>query len=364
MILLGILSLFVRNGDSMTYIVSKLRLENVNANKLQKFIKHWEEIKDLPTEKIEFNRVDEHTLLADFYYPIEIFDKSVTQFITVLYGELSFMTNFGKVTFLDLKLPDEVFGWFEGPKFGAEDVLKRFGVSTSPILIAIVKPSLSKELSPKIIENKIKEVLKGGFHGIKDDEMQGNLSFISLKDRIRLAKKYEKYIPTINLDCIDDYKRLLAKNKSDKIGMVLINASTIGFPMLHEIRKITKVPILSHVSLEGVYANSFSPKLFAFLHRLFGCDAFTNPIGDVDYFNVTREEEKKMAIEFTRALPIKKTLPLLTGGARLHNLKNIINPYEELKIPYGVVFGSLVFSSDKPPEEMCKLTVELVKGSK
>ena len=348
----------------MNQIVSTLRLENVQSDKLQKFIEHWKEIKDLPCEDIKFEKVNETTLIAKLYYPLNIFDKSVTQFITVLFGELSFVTNFGKVKFTNLELPDEVYNWFLGPKFGVEELKQKFDVSDWPMLIAIIKPSLSPELSIGQVNEKIQDVLNGGFHGIKDDEMQGNLSFTSLKERIHLAKKYKKYIPTVNLDSVEGYKKLLGTVEAKNIGMILVNASTIGFPMLHEIRKITNVPILSHVALQGVYGSSFTPKVFAQLHRLFGCDAFTNPIGEVDYFSVNREEEKEMVVEFTRELPIKKTLPMLTGGARLTNLIDIIDPYEKMKVPYGVVFGSLIFASDDSPTNMCKKTIEEVNKHK
>lgn len=344
----------------MERIVSTLKLENVQPKKLKDFIKHWQLIKDLPCENVDLKVVDSSTLEARLEYSLEIFDKTVSQFMTVLFGELSFITSFGKVTFTYLELPKTVFEWFSGPKFGAEEVLKRFGVSEYPMLVAIIKPSLSKELSIEKIDEKIRSVLDGGFHGVKDDEMQGNLSFTSLKERVGLAKKHKKYIPTLNLDSIEDYKKYLAGQGSENIAMVLVNASTIGFSLLHEIRKITDVPLLSHVALQGVYQSSFSPKVFALLHRLFGCDAFTNPIGEVGYFNVNRQEEKEMALEFTKELPIKRTLPLLTGGARLQNLTDIISPYEQEHIPYGVVFGSLIFASDKSPTEMAKQVVTAI----
>ena len=348
----------------MSNIVSVIKLEKVNAKKLQKFIKHWQTIKDLPCDKLVFHKINSSTLKLEIHYPLNIFDKSVTQFLTVLFGELSFVTNFGQVKFIDLKLPREVYRWFGGPKFGVEELKKRFNVAKYPMLVAIIKPSLGKELNIKKINNKITGVINNGFHAIKDDEMQGDLKNTPLSIRIKLAKKYRRYIPAVNVDSVVAYKKIMNGKNANKIGMIIINASTIGFPMLHEIRKITRIPILSHVAMQGVYANSFSPKVFALLHRLFGCDAYTNPIGDVGYFNVDRKQEKEMAIEFTKNLPIKKTLPLFTGGARLNNLRLIIKPYEKLKIPYGVVFGSLIFASEDSPAHMCQKTIKKIREIK
>ena len=143
----------------MAFIISKIKLENVEVEKVIKFIEHWKEIKDLPCEDIKLTKVDYSTLLLEFYYPLEIFDKTVTQFMTVLFGELSFVTNFGKVTFTDLKLPEEVYNWFLGPKFGAEELKERFHVADYPMLIAIIKPSLSKDLTINKIKEKIEEWL-------------------------------------------------------------------------------------------------------------------------------------------------------------------------------------------------------------
>lgn len=341
----------------MEQIVSTLMLKNVEKEKLINFIEHWKKIKDLPCEDIKIKEINKRLIQLDLFYSLDIFDKSVTQFITVLFGELSFIKTFGSVQFVDLRLPEEVYTWFKGPKFGIEGIKKKFNVKEYPILIAIIKPSLGKELSKEKIEQKIKSVLDGGFHGIKDDEMQGNLPNTSLKDRVNLAKKYRRYIPVLNLDNINDYKKILASNEAENIGAVLLNASTIGFETLHEISKMTKVPLLSHPALQGVYRSSFSPKVFAMLHRLFGCDGYISPLGDKDYFNVTREEEKQMVIEFTKDLPIKKTFPLLCGGARINNIKEVMEPYEEMKVPYGLVFGSQVFSYEEP-SKMCE---EIIK---
>ncbi|MEW6295347.1 MAG: RuBisCO large subunit C-terminal-like domain-containing protein [Candidatus Diapherotrites archaeon] len=345
----------------MKQIISTLELKEIDIKKLEPFIERWKQIKDLPCDNIEFHETDKNTILVKLYYPLDIFDRSVSQFVTVLFGELSFVKNFGKVKFLELQLPNEVYKWFTGPKFGTEEIKKRFDVSNYPLLMAIIKPSLGKTLTTEILETKIKSVLSGGFNAVKDDEMQGNLNYAPLKHRIKLAKKYQKYIPAINLDKAEDFRKVVS---DEKIGAVLINASTLGFPLLHEIKKISKVPIISHPALQGVYGYSFSHKVFAMLHRLFGCDGYICPIADVDYFNVSKQEEKEIIMEFTKDLPIKKTMPLLAGGARINSLKNIMAPYEKMRIPYGLVFGYQIFADDKKSSQMCKNVVEKVRRIK
>ncbi len=93
----------------MRHIISTLRMEEVEIDKVTKFIGHWRKIKDLPCDDIKIKEIDKNMLQIDLFYPLDIFDKTVTQFITVLFGELSFIKIFGKVKFIDLKLPDEVY---------------------------------------------------------------------------------------------------------------------------------------------------------------------------------------------------------------------------------------------------------------
>lgn len=345
----------------MSTINSIVKLEDIEPNAVSDSIKHLKEIEDLPYKNIQMNNTSDSAVELKIHYPLGIFDKGVSQFISVIFGELAFMKKFGKLTFVNLELPEEVYTWFGGPRFGIGGIKERFNLDEFPFLVGIIKPSLGAFLNMRIIEEKISSALRGGLHAVKDDEMQGNLTNTSLEHRVNLAAKLRKYIPTINVDTFEEYAVILTRTE---IGMILINASIIGFPMLNVLAKRTKIPILSHVAMQGTYQYSFSPRIFALLHRLFGCDGYITPIGDAGYFRINKQEEREMVEELTKDLPIKKTLPLLTGGARLINLEEIISPYERMNIPYGVVFGTLIFSSGKPPEEMATLVVEKVKNIK
>jgi len=67
-----------------------------------------------------------------------------------------------------------------------------------------------------------------------------------------------------------------------------------------------------------------------------------------------------MVYAFTSDLPMAKTLPLLTGGGSMNNLESLMTPYEEPKVPYGIVLGGLIFNSDRPPAEMAQTVVRKV----
>jgi ribulose 1,5-bisphosphate carboxylase large subunit-like protein len=273
------------------------------------------------------------------------------------------MRAFGRARFEDLYLPAEVYDWFRGPAFGASAVLERFGAAEPPLLVAILKPSLDFELTLEGLESRIAEPVSGGFHAAKDDEMQGDFPNLPLQARLKLASRNRRYIPALNLDNLSDTRDVL---QHSELGMVMVNGTILGFPALHELRKFTKVPILSHLSMQGVYATSFSHRLYAQLHRLFGCDAFISPIGDTHYYRASQADESEIVDAFTSDLPIVKTLPLLTGGGSMENLSRIMTPYERSGAPYGIVLGGLIFNSEKSPTEMARAVVQrvtLVKAS-
>jgi|SRR5271166_5598614 len=335
--------------------------ENADSQALHKFIADLQRLKDLPTSAIDIVPRSASAFELQIRYPLTIFDRSVGQFLAVLFGEIPFMRAFGQARFEDLTLPLQVYGWFRGPAFGSAAVLDRFGASESPLLVAILKPSLDFELTSEGLERRIAEPLAGGFHATKDDEMQGDFPNLPLRTRLELASRNPRYIPAVNLDDITAFREVLLRSE---IGMVLLNPTIIGFPALHELRKSTRVPLFSHLSMQGVYATCFSHRVYALLHRLFGSDAFITPIGDTHYYRASKEDEGEMISAFTSELPIAKTLPMLTGGGNMGNLATIVTRCESHSASYGIVLGGLIFNSDKSPKQMARTVVETVADVK
>lgn len=330
--------------------------EHADEKALHKFVDNLQRLSDLPSARIDVTRRSPSALELKIRYPLAIFDRSVGQFLAVLFGEIPFMRAFGQARFEDLTLPAQVYEWFGGPAFGASAVLERFGASEPPLLVAILKPSLDLKGTPQQLEQRIAQPLAGGFHAAKDDEMQGDFPNLPLRTRLALAGKNRRYIPAVNLDDMNAFREVL----SSELGMVLLNPTIIGFPFLHQLKKSTKTPILGHLSMQGIYATCFSHRIFALLHRLFGADAFISPIGNTHYYRATKEDEQEMVSAFTSEAPIAKTLPLLTGGGSMSNLHTLMEPYHSTKVPYGIVLGGLIFNSEKPPREMARAVVERI----
>ena len=341
----------------MDHVELKIVAEHTDERLLLRFIEELQRLHDLPSSKIDTERSTSSAFELRIRYPLTTFDRSVGQFMAVLFGEIPFMRAFGQARFEDLMLPPEVFSWFQGPSFGASSVLERFGASEPPLLVAILKPSVDLSSTIEQLEERIVEPLAGGFHAVKDDEMQGDFPNLPLSCRLELASRNQRYIPAVNLDDPTALRQVFARAE---LGMVMVNATILGFPLLHELRKIARVPILSHLSMQGMYATCFSNRLYALLHRLFGSDALITPIGDTHYYRASKEDESEMVNALTSQLPIAKTLPLLTGGGRMENLGTIAARHESTGVPYGIVLGGLIFNSGKRPREMACAVVRKV----
>ena len=340
---------------------SIIRIKNETEDNVLTTLEKFRAVQDIPVAGLDFQYVENDEIELTLKYSLDIFDKTVTHFLAVLYGELPYMKGFGSLRFVGLDVPDEVYSWFGGPQFGIDGIQSRFHCQDFPFLMSVIKPSVDPMIDQEGQVDKLSGPLEAGFHAVKDDEMLGSLSKLSLWDRVKLAAEHPGYIPAVNLDRLADFERVVS---NEDVSMIILNASIIGFPLLNQIRQISRIPILSHLSLQGSFNSTFSPGLYAFLHRLFGCDAFITAIGDSGYYAASRAGELEMSKCLTEPLPIRRTLPLLTGGARLHNVCEIMEPYEREAIPYGLVFGSLVYNSDFSPMIMAERVKDAVLQAK
>jgi ribulose 1,5-bisphosphate carboxylase large subunit-like protein len=343
--------------ELVDHVELKIVAEHTDESLLHRFIEELQRLHDLPSSRIDVGRRPSSAFELRIRYPLTTFDHSVGQFMAVLFGEIPFMRAFGQARFEDLMLPAEVYSWFHGPSSGAFSVLERFGPSAPPLLVAILKPSLDLSSTLEQLERRIVEPLAGGFHAVKDDETQGDFPNLPLNCRLELASRNHRYIPAVNLDDPTALRQVFAR---PELGMVMVSATILGFPFLHELSKIGRVPILSHLSMQGLYATCFSNRIYALLHRLFGSDALITPIGDTHYYRASKADECEMVNALTAELPIAKTLPLLTGGGRMDNLPAIVARHEATGVPYGIVLGGLIFNSDKGPRDMAHAVVRKV----
>ena len=176
---------------------SIIRIQNEESANILATLNKFKAVQDIPYKDIKYEKIDEFTVELIVKYPLAIFDRSVAQFLAILFGELPYQRGFGTLRFMRLELPEEVLTWFQGPKFGVEGIKHQFGLEQFPFLMSIIKPSLDLAMDQTTLEQKLQGPLAAGFHAVKDDEMQGNLPNLPLSERFSLAMKYKGYIKEI-----------------------------------------------------------------------------------------------------------------------------------------------------------------------
>jgi len=75
---------------------------------LRKFVDDLQGLTDLHTTRIGPVHLSASTMELKIRYPLDILDRSVSQFLSVLFGEIPFMRAVGTARFQDLIVPDGV----------------------------------------------------------------------------------------------------------------------------------------------------------------------------------------------------------------------------------------------------------------
>ena len=82
--------------------------EHAESKALHKFVADLQRLKDLPTAAIDIVPRSDTAFEVKISYPLAVFDRSVGQFLAVLFGEIPFMRAFGQARFEDLTLPPDL----------------------------------------------------------------------------------------------------------------------------------------------------------------------------------------------------------------------------------------------------------------
>ena len=321
-------------------------------------VKKFNSVQDFPHDGVACEETPDGVRLL-VNYPSSVFDGSFTQFMALMFGEIPYMRGFGNVLFESVSVEGDSWDMFRGPMFGAGGLAERAGAKKSPLLMAILKPSLDPEATLESLERKISATLSSGFHCVKDDEMQGDFPNLPLSGRLKIASENHGYVPAVNMDDHSLAADLICR--ANPVAAI-VNASVCGLPSISAIARKSGVPIVSHLSLQGSFSSSMTPWLYAFIHRLAGCDAFISAIGDRGYYAASSADEAAVAHALTHPLPIPPTMPLLTGGARPENAVDICRPYAASGVPFGLVFGSHIHSPGSDIPARCADVTEALRS--
>jgi ribulose-bisphosphate carboxylase large chain len=317
-----------------------------------------------------FEQCDDSGFRAKISFDTEICGNEFTQFLNVLFGNISIKPGI-RVERVDL--PDGLLRLFKGPRFGREGLRKFLNVRKRPLLFTAIKPL---GLSADRLASLAYQFARGGIDIIKDDHGLADQCFAPFQERVRLcAKAVERannetgqnciYVANITASPDAILQRAQTAKRSGAKGF-LIAPGLVG---LDSMRKIAEddslgLPIFSHPAFQGTFvlhadSGISHHVLFGQIARLAGADASIYP-NFGGRFCFTKEECSSIAMGTEVPMgTIKPIFPAPGGGMGLDRVPELLEIYGR-----DVIFliGGGLFAQGPDLIENCRLFRRLVDG--
>ncbi len=322
-------------AEKMAGIQSVGILKNVPVivkNKLSKYNAIIKEINktgyknkfELPTRMKNFKKVNCAKIILSF--PIHNFGDNIAQFLTTIAGEIFDIKELTAIKVVDVKFTKDYLKFFKGPKFGIKGIRDIIKVKKRPFFGAIIKPCVG--LSAKEISKLAYSVALAGADFIKDDELLGDVSYNTVKERVKavssgLKKVYEKTGKvTMYAFNITDYhdKIFMLHDIVKKYGgkAVMFNVLAGGFLLLKKLSEYTELPIHCHRDFSVAVIRSpyigLTSNLFTKLVRICGGDMIQCGGIASSLYETDEEVLKNFSACTDNLFHIKKSLPVSSGG--------------------------------------------------
>jgi len=241
---------------------------------------------------LDHERTGPNQGVVTFAYPLHNLDLEHSAFTgiwTSMITGMSAMPNLKKYRLLDFTLPDEVYGYFPGPRFGIEGTRAILRISEKePIIGTIVKPTVG--LTTDEVAEICGEAAAAGIKFIKDDERMMNPAYCPLKGRVakvarKLRQVYEEtgnrviYAPHITTgpDKILDAARTAVEAGANALMFVFIAAGFESLRLVAENPDVA-VPIYAHCCGKEHWSRAegqgIDQRVVAKLARMMGGDYF------------------------------------------------------------------------------------------
>jgi ribulose 1,5-bisphosphate carboxylase large subunit-like protein len=205
----------------------------------------------LETEVYAEGREGEQDFLVDLAIPLQLLAGKPAQIWNVVVGEiprLGFLTRFQLV---GLSLPA---GFGPGPAFGVAGIRERLGVARGPVLCRSMRPAVGLDRDTMAHLNQ--DVLSGGFHMVKDDELQVFADDDAFRAHVQAmvaardaaaAASGERKAYLANLICepgeLEPRWRIACEAGADA---VLVAPAIQGLGVLSQLARQRRLPVLAH----------------------------------------------------------------------------------------------------------------------
>ncbi len=275
---------------------------------------------------------------ADISYAVEAAGAGLTQFLNLLFGNISLLPGIRLERF---DLPERFLSRFSGPRFGREGLRRLLGAPDRPLLCTALKPM---GLAPEALAAMAYRYATGGIDIIKDDHGLADQPFCPFEERVgrcaaEVARANEEtggrtlYAPNVTAGPHELFRRARAA-KAAGAGALLVSPGLTGFDALGELAADDAVglPIISHPSLLGSFV--VSPDhgishfaLFGQVNRLAGADAVIFPHAG-GRFSFSSAECRGLAVGTGESLgKLQAIFPVPAGGMSLARVPELLDFY-------------------------------------
>ncbi len=287
-----------------------------------------------PTKR---KQIDEDLFEVTVSWPIENIGGDISQFLNILYGNISLQAGI-MITGADwYALNGDLF---EGPAFGIHKIRKKFDKPSGAFSSTSLKP-LGTDAEG--IADLAYQFASGGLHIMKDDHGITDQKYAPFEKRVEACVRavqraqdetghrayYFAHITALAAESVERYKRA-AELGADG---VLLCPHIAGMETMHQLAWMDlSLPIIAHPAFSGGLTTNklqgLSPDfLYGQLWRALGADFVVYP-NTGGRFSFSLEECQSInEAARTTEFPFKSSFPMPGGGMKRSNIPNWLETY-------------------------------------
>lgn len=285
--------------------------------------------------KIEsFQQVTNNQFDCTISFANEIAGDEITQFINVLYGNISIKPG---IKIQKIELHSDLKSFIKGPRFGIKKLREIWNIKERPLICSALKPM---GLSANDLAHLAGEFALGGIDLIKDDHGLANQFFSTFEERVEKCQQAifknnpdTIYAPNISGSYNEVRKRALFA-KSVGCKALLVSPALTGFDAIAMLSQDDEInlPIIAHPAFIGSFLtsteNGFSHyALLGQMMRIIGADISIYP-NFGGRFSFSKEE----CLNIVRGcndslLDLAEIFPCPGGGMNFQNVPEMMEVY-------------------------------------
>ncbi len=287
---------------------------------------------------VDQQQVGENSYIVKISWPTENIGGEISNFINVLYGNISLQPG---IRVLQAEWEELQGKLFRGPAFGVKKMRERLGIADRALSSTAIKP-VGKNASE--LAELCYHFARGGIDIIKDDHGLANQEYAPFEERVTacaeaINKAAEEtgrrscYFPNITALASDTVERYQMAAELGVDG-VLLCPHISGLETMHQLARMEiNLPIMAHPAFSGSLTTTkdkgLTPDfLYGQLWRALGADFAIYPNAG-GRFSFTVDECKAInnAARDSK-LPFKQAFPVPAGGLEFENIKHWLETYE------------------------------------